>query len=64
MKAISHTPDRDRVLPIVPEGTREREGGRQGERKGGSSERKTVNQRHERERWMDNGEKSDDCGVL
>lgn len=29
VKAISHTPDRDRVLPIVPEGTREREGGRQ-----------------------------------
>ena len=24
VKAISHTPDRDRVLPIVPEGTRER----------------------------------------
>lgn len=29
VKAISHTPDRDRVLPIVPEGTSKREGGRQ-----------------------------------
>lgn len=29
VKAISHTPDRDRVLPIVPEGTSEMEGGRQ-----------------------------------
>lgn len=34
VKAISHTPDRDRVLPRVPEGTGEREGARQQERKG------------------------------
>lgn len=26
VKAISHTPDRDRVLPIVPKGTREGKG--------------------------------------
>lgn len=29
VKAISHTPDRDRVLPIAPEGRSETEGGRQ-----------------------------------
>lgn len=29
VKAISHTPDRDRVLPIAPGGTSEMEGGRQ-----------------------------------
>lgn len=67
MKAISHSPDRDRVLPIVPEGTRKREGCRQQERKeeGGSRrELKTGDKEREqkpetlKERWMDNGKHS------
>lgn len=32
VKAILHTPDGDRVLPIVPEGTKAREDGRQKEK--------------------------------
>lgn len=42
MKAISHTPDRDRVLPIVPGGTSKMEGGRQRERNRDGGSRKQL----------------------
>lgn len=65
VRAISHTPDRDRVLPIAPEGRSERKGGRQCERKGDkvtddSSRKETkngsINHRHENMDIKDNGE--------
>lgn len=42
VKAISHTPDRDRVLPIAPGGTSEMEGGRQRERNRDGGSRKQL----------------------
>ena len=60
MKAISHAPDRDRVLPIAPEGTCEKEGGRQRERSRGrqlkNADKESINHRHENMGVMDNGE--------
>lgn len=69
IKAISHTPDKDRVLPIVPEGTREREGGRQGGIKGRRREQKTPRERRQRrsawheKRQLDNGEHSGQLAI-
>lgn len=59
VKAISHTPDRDRVLPIVPEGTREREGGQWERKDGGRRQLKKGDKEGEhkpearQDRWID-----------
>lgn len=53
----------------MPEGTREREGGRQGGRKGRRREQKTARERRQREsawhekRQLDNGEQSGQLAI-
>lgn len=55
VKAISHIPDRDRVLPIVPEGKRDSggEGRQQRTAKEMRQERNAINQCHETRGWLD-----------
>lgn len=68
MKAISHTPDRDRVLPIAPEGTSETKRWQTVRKKRGMERRadslrkeiknRSINHRHENMGKIDNGKHS------